>query len=292
MSCNRRVVLLYQGKLYPEAFVDFVHRRDAAQCVIHWAQPTKIYRHTHKFGDGPKLINWTVGVIAYQYRPPRNDKDWARAWKERHRIEQGDLPEDVLAPRWKRASVREEEERRVQRRDPQAKCSSARRLKERQRQTFMNSGPPAIQNRHSSPLIVDAAVMSDTLMELDTILTGATLVGSPASPASYSEDRITTVNVDDFLEKIVEDSDSAALSVAMTAIQRAAQNFMDAADEFHVLMYEYCASVEVDTFDVPCSGCFRAGETSIQDAAGEQNSIGMVQALFHIQRMTDLDLRI
>src|SRR5258708_19262469 len=184
-------------------------------------------------------------------------------------MDRGERPKEVLAPRWKRAYVGEKRESRVQRRSPQTKCPS--RSKE-QPQTFKDSGPPEIQNRRSSPVMVDVAVMSDTSIELDPVLTG-TLVGSPAP---YSEDSIITVNVDDFLEKIVEDSDLATLSVAKTSIRRAAQKFMDVMDEFDALMYGHCASAKLDNFDVPS---FHAGETSIRGAAGEQNSIGMVEAL-------------
>jgi hypothetical protein len=87
----RRVVLLYQGELYPEAFVDFVHRRDAAKCVNRWAKPTKIYRAREKF-PGKGFIKWAVGVIAHSYNAPMSDEDWVRAWKERNQIERGELP--------------------------------------------------------------------------------------------------------------------------------------------------------------------------------------------------------
>lgn len=280
--------MLYQGELYPEAFADFVHRRHAAKCVIQWTQPTKIFRSKDKFRDGSSFINWAVGVIAQPYDPSTNDEAWARAWKERDRIERGEQPKEVLAPRWKLAPVQEGEERRMQKRYPQKKSSSAGKSKKRT-QTIPDFGPPIIENSHPSPGMVDAAVVSDASMEFDTALAGETLVGSPAP---YSEDGIITVNVDDFLEKIVEDSDLAILSVAKAAVQFAAQNFMDAVDEFDSLTRRHRASVDADNSDIQCSGSFRSRETSIRGAAGERNSIGMVQALFHIQRMTKLDLRI
>jgi len=277
----RRVVLLYQGKYYPEAFVDFVRRRDAARCVHFWAKPTKIYRA--KFGDDSRFINWAFGVTAHSYKPPINDKDWAKAWKERNRIERGELPEEVLAPRWKQISVREEEERRMQKRYHQAKRPSASRAKERRPQIFIDSASAGIQDRHSSPLMIEAGVVGDTSMEIDTVLTGATLVGSPSK---------AVFDVGDFVEKIVEDSDLAALSAARAALQRAAQIFMDTADEFNTLAYGHCASAKAENPDVPYSGSFYAGETSIEGAAGVQDPIGLVQSLFRIQQMIGFDLRI
>jgi hypothetical protein len=137
--------------------------------------------------------------------------------------------------------------------------------------------------------MVDGAVMSDPSMKLNTVITGTTLVGSPAL---YSEDRIITINVDDFLEKIVEDSDLAALSAAKAAIQHAAQNLMKAVDKFDALMYKHCASAEVDSLNLPCSSSFRTRKPSNRGAIGEQGSIGIVKALFQVQRMTRLDLMV
>jgi hypothetical protein len=76
--------------------------------------------------------------------------------------------------------------------------------------------------------MIDAGVVADTSTETDTVLTGATLVGSPAS---YSKDNAINVNIDDFLEKIVEDSDLGTLAFAKAALQSAEQKFMDAVDE-------------------------------------------------------------
>jgi hypothetical protein len=280
------VVLLYQGKLYPEAFVDFVHRRHAAKCVIRWAMPTKIYRAKDKYADGTSCINWVFGVTAHLYKPSINDRDWGRAWKERDRIERGELPKEVLAPRWKQTSVREEEEGRMEKRHCQARCASASRSKERQQRIFGDSGSTRIQDRHSFPLMVDASVVGDTSMEIDTARTGGTPVDSP------SKDIMTAVNIDDFLERIVEESDFATLSFAKAALDRAAQNFMATVDEFDILAYKHCASSKAGNLGVPYSYSFPAGETSVEGAAGGQNAIGLVQSLFHIQRMIELDLSI
>jgi hypothetical protein len=260
--------------------VDFVRRHDADQCVIHWANPTKIYRAKEKFGNGSTFINWAFGVTAYSYNSPTNDKDWARAWKERDRIERGEQPEEVLAPRWKQASVREEEEGRMY---CQTRCPSANRSKKRHQRIFRDAGSAGIQDCHSSPLMIDADVVGNTSMEIETVLTDATLVGSPSKGIR------TAVNIDDFLGKIVEDSDLAALSVAKAALQRAAQNFMDTVD---ALAYEHCASAKAESPDVPYSGSFHAGEAPIECPDGAQNSIGLVQSLFRIQRMIEPDLRV
>ena len=278
------MVLLYQGNHYPEAFVDFVHRRHAAKCAIQWAQPTKIYRAKDRFGDGSSVINWVFGVTSYSYKPPMNDKDWARAWKERDRIERGKLPKEVLAPRWKQASVREQEERR--KRHYQARCPSVGRSKERQQRTFGDSGSTGIQDRHSFSLIINAGVVGGTSMEIDTVPNDATSI------ASQSKDIMTAVNVDDFLEKIVEGSDLAALSFAKAALDRAAQNFMHTVDKFDALAHKYCSLPKAENVVVPYSGSFRVGETSIEGAAEGQNAIGLVQSLFHIQQMMERDLMI
>ena len=203
-------------------------------------------------------------------------------------MERGELPEEVLAPRWKQAFVREEEERRMQKQYPRAKCPSAGRSKEQRQQNFRDSRPAAVQNC-SSPPMIDAGVVSHTSIEIGSVLTGATLVGSPAS---CSKDGMDIVNIDDFLEEIVEDSDLATLSFAKAALQRATQNFMDTVDGFDALTYECYASEKAENFDIPHSGIFRARGTSMEGAAGEQNSFGLVQALFHIQRMIEPDLRV
>lgn len=266
--------------------MDFVHRRHAAKCVLHWAKPTKIYRAKDRFKDGTSFINWVLGVTAHSYEPTRNAKDWARAWKERDRIERGELPKEVLAPRWKEVSVREEEERRMEKQHCQARYPSASRSKGRQKRIFGDSGSTGIQDRHSFPLIIDASVVGGTPMEIDTVLTGRTPVGSP------SKDIMTAAHIDEYLEKIVEESDLATLSFAKAALDRAAQNFMEAVDEFDVLVYKYCTSSGAENLGVPYSGSFRAGKTSIEGAVGGQNAIGLVQSLFCVQRMIELGLRI
>ena len=210
-----------------------------------------------------------------------NDKDWARAWKERDRIERGELPKEVLAPRWKQASVREEEERR--KRHCQARCPSAGRSKEQQQRTFGDSGSTGIQDCHSFPFIIDAGVVCGTSMAVPN---GATPVASP------SKDIMTAINIDDFLEEIVERSDLATLSFAKAALDRAAQNFMHTVDKFDALAYKYCAPPKAENVVVPYSGSFRSGETSIEGAAEGQNAIGLVASLFHIQQMMELGLKI
>lgn len=285
MAGYRRQVLLYQGELYPEAFVDFVHRRHAAQCTIDWAKPTKIYRAKASCGDGSSFINWIFGVTAHSYKPPMNDGDWARAWKEKYRIERGEQPQRVLAPRRKRPSVREGKGRRIQEQHCQAKRPSASRSKGRQQPVFRDSSSTGIQELRSSPLVIDAGVMGDTSMDIDTVLTGATPDVSP------SKDIMTAINIDDFLEKIVEASDMTILSFAKAALEHAAQNFMDTVDEFDALAYEICAPVKADNTGARYSGSCCVGETSIEGAAGDQNAIGLVQSLFQIQQMIELDLR-
>jgi hypothetical protein len=271
--------------------VNFVRRRDAAECVICWAKPTKIYRAKERFVDGLSSINWSVGVTAQSYKPSMDDKDWAKAWEERNRIERGETPKEVLAPRWMQASVRREECRQMQKQHPHdfsSKYPSTGRS-ERQPKKNRDSGSAGIQNCQSDPLIADTGIVGGTSMETDTVFTAATLVDSPAS---CSRDGITTIDVDDFLEKIVEDSDLAALSLAKAALHRAAQNLMDTVDEIDALIYEPHASAEAGESGIPYSGSSRTRKTSIEGATGEQDSIGPVQALFCIQRMVELGLRI
>ena len=283
----RRQVLLFQGEVYPEAFVEFVHRRHAAQCTIHWAKPMKIYRAKDRLEDGTRFINWSFGVTGHSYKPLINDKDWARAWKERDRIERGELPREVLVPRCEQASVREGEERRIRKKRCQARCPSASKSHERQQQSFRDYGSTGVQDRHSSPLITDAGVVGDTSVEIDTVLsTGTTPVDSP------SKYTMTEINIDEFLEKIVEGSDMKILSFAKAALEHAAQNFMDTVEEFDALAYKHCVPAKAEHPGVLHSGSFCAGETSIEGAAGNQNAIGLVQGLFQIQQMIELGLRI
>ncbi len=263
-----------------------MHRRHAAQCTIHWAKPTKIHRAKNRCVDGSNLINWIFGVTAHSYKPPLNDEDWARAWKERDRIERGEQPQQVLAPRRKRASVREEKGRRMQEQHCQASCPSASRSKKRQQPNSRDSGSTGIPELLSSPLMIDAGVMGDTSIDVDTVLTGATPDVSP------SKDMMTAINIDEFLEKIVEASDMTILSFAKATLEHAVQNFMDTVDEFDALAYKHCAPAKAGSTSVRCSGSCCVGETSIDSAAGDQNAIGLVQSLFQIQQMIELDLRI
>ena len=213
-----------------------------------------------------------------------NDGDWARAWKEKHRIDRGEQPQQVLAPRRKRAPVREGKGRRMQQQHCQARCPSASRSKGRQQPTLRDSGSTGIKELQSSPRMIDAGVMGDTSMDIDTVLTSATPNVSP------SKDIMTAINVDDFLEKIVQASDMTILSFAKAALEHAAQNFMDIVDEFDALADQHCAPAKADNTGVRYSGCCCVGETSIEGAAGDQSAIGLVQSLFQIQQMIELDL--
>ena len=131
--------------------------------------------------------------------------------------------------------------------------------------------------------MIDAGVMGDPS---NTVLTGTTPVGSPSNYI------MTEINIDDFLEKIVEGSDMTILSFAKAGLEHAARNFMDTVDEFDAFAYEHYAPAKAEHPGVPYSGSFCPGETSIEATAGDQNAIGLVQSLFRIQQMVELGLRI
>ena len=133
---------------------------------------------------------------------------------------------------------------------------------------------------------MDAGVMRDPSMETDTVLTGTTPVGSPSNYI------MTEVNIDDFLEKIVEGSDITILSFAKAGLEHAARNFMDAVDEFDALAYKHCPPAKAEYRGALYSVSFCAGEASIEGAAGDQNAIGLVKSLFQIQQMIEPGLKI